>query len=223
MKRTEARPELKVEVKRQEWELTLEGEPVLRCVLTRPECNGTWRGLNAVQRYYDHVSEVWRNRWEKELYVHACLDLADRRAAGRPFRKWQAELVTQVTLQEGGLLSLWQEGREIRGYDRPLMLRRGDTWSLTEGVPRTLASFFPEDRRWKRKVLTQVAEQIQERLEGGESLLDRDCVGRLRREFDPENYCLTPEGIQLFFPMYTLAPGGEGIPVFTVALPGTGE
>lgn len=222
MKGKDPRPELKVEVKRQEWELTLEGEPVLCCVLTRPECTGTWKGLDAIGRYYSRVLEVWRNRWEKELYVHACLDLADRRAAGRPFRKWQAELVTQVTLQEGGLFSLWQEGRETRGYDRPLMLRRGDTWSLAEGAPRTLASFFPKERRWKRKVLAQVTEQIQERLEGGESLLDRDCVGRLRREFDAENYYLTPEGVQLFFPMDTLAPGGEGIPVFTVKLPGTG-
>ena len=223
MKGTKPRPELAVEVKCREWELTLEGESVLRCVLTWPECTGTWRGLDAVRRYYSHVLAVWSNRWEKELYVHACLDLADRRAAGRPFRKWQAELVTQITLQEDGLLSLWQEGRESRGYERPLLLRRGDTWSLAEGVPRTLASFFSGDRRWKRKVLARVAEQAGQRLEGGETLLDRDCVSRLRREFDQENYWLTPEGVQLFFPMYTLAAGGEGIPVFTVALPGTGE
>ena len=97
----------------------------------------------------------------------ACLDLADRRAQGRPFRVWRAELATQVTLQEDGLLSLWQEGRESRGYDRPLILRRGDTWSLAEGAPRTLASFYPKQRRWKKRLLEQVERQARERLDEG--------------------------------------------------------
>lgn len=213
-------PEVTVELKRQEWEMTLEGECVLRCVLTWPECAGIWKGLGAVNHFYRRVTEYWRRRWERELYCMACLDLADRRAQGRPFRVWQAELATQITFQEDGLLSLWQEGREYRGYDRPLILRRGDTWSLAEGAPRTLASFYPKERRWKKRLLKQVEEQVNKRLEGGESLLDMDCVRRLRREFDPENFYLTGEGVQVFFSLYSLAPGGEGIPVFLVSVPG---
>ncbi len=216
MKQECPEPELTVERKRQEWEMTLEGECVLTCVLTWPELTGTWKGIGAVNRYYSRVMETWRRRWEWELYCMACLDLADRRSQGRPFRVWQAELETQITFQENGLLSLWQEGREHRGYDRPLIVRRGDTWSLAEGVPLTLASFFPKQRWWKRQVLEQVKEQAEERLAGGESLLDADCIRRLRREFDSENFYLTREGVQVFFPLYSLAPGAEGIPAFSV-------
>ena len=219
MKQKRPEPELSVEQKREEWEMTLEGECVLRCALTWPELAGTWKGVEAVNRYYRRAAQVWRRRWERELYCRACLDLADRRVQGRPFRVWQAELVTCITLQEGALLSLWQEGREHWGYDRPLFLRRGDTWSLTVGAPRTLGSFYPKKRRWKRQVLAQGEEQMRARLEGGESLLDPDCVQRLRRVFDPENYYLTGEGVQVFFPMYTMASGVEGIPAFSVALP----
>jgi len=219
MKRKRPEPELAVVLKRQEWEMMLEGECVLRCVLTWPECTGTWRGLEAIRRYYDHVTDVWRMRWERELYLRACLDLADRRAQGRPFRAWQAELVTQVTYQESGIFSLWQEGRERWGYEKPLSLRHGDTWSLAEGVPRTLASFYPKKRRWKRSLLEQVERQARQRIDGGESLLDADCTRLLRREFNAENFYLTGEGVQVFFPMYTLAPGGEGVPVFSVSLP----
>lgn len=218
MKKTPAEPELTVELKRQEWEMTLEGECVLRCVLTWPELGGTWKGIGAINRYYGHVKESWRRRWEREVYCRACLDLADRRARGRPFRVWRAELATQVTWQEGGLFSLWQEGRESWGYDKPLLLRRGDTWSLAQGVPLTLASFFPKQRRWKGQVLRQVKEQMEERLAQGESLLDPDCTRRLRRAFDPENYYLTAEGAQVFFPMYLLSPGGEGVPAFSLIL-----
>lgn len=219
MKKERPEPELTVELKREEWECTLEGECVLRCALTRPELTGTWRGIGKINRYYSRVAEVWRSRWEKELFCRVCLELADRRAQGRPFRPWRAELTTQVTRQEGDLLSLWQEGREHWGYETPVLLRRGDTWSLAEGAPRTLRSFYPGQHRWKRQVLTQVKEQAQARLETGETLLDEDCVHTLHRNFTPEHYYLTQSGVQVFFPMYTVASGGEGIPTFTVALP----
>lgn len=220
MKKERKEPELTVELKRQEWEMTLEGEEVLHCVLTCPELTGTWKGIRAINRYYTHAADTWRRRWERELYCRACLDLADRRAQGRPFRVWQAKLETRITLQENGLLSLWQEGRECCGYDRPLMLRRGDTWSLAEGAPRPLASFYPKERRWKKRLIQQVEKQAEERLAAGETLLDSDCSKHLRREFQPDNFWLNGEGAQVFFPMYTIASGGEGIPAFSVSLPG---
>ncbi|MBE6972851.1 MAG: DUF3298 domain-containing protein [Ruminococcaceae bacterium] len=216
MKKARKEPELTVELKRQEWEMALEGECVLHCVLTWPELTGTWKGIGAINRYYIHAAEIWRRRWERELFCMACLDLADRRAQGRPFRVWKAELETQITLQENGLLSLWQEGRECRGYDQTQILRRGDTWSLSDGAPRTLASFFVKERHWKKRLIQQVEKQMGERLNSGESLLDEDCVKRLKREFDRENFYLTADGIQLFFPLYALAPGAEGIPVFAI-------
>jgi len=220
MKKERKKPELAVELKRREWEMTLEGECVLRCVLTRPELAGTWKGIRAINRYYIHAANCWCRRWEQELYCMACLDLADRRAQGRPFRVWRAELETQITLQEGGVLSLWQEGRETRGYEKALLLRRGDTWSLAGGAPLMLSSFFPKKCRWKKRVLEQVGNQVQGMLAAGETLLDSDCLKRMRREFRPDNYWLTGEGAQVFFPMYTIASGAEGIPAFSVPLPG---
>ena len=218
MKKKQAEPQLAVEVKQREWEMELEGEPVLHCVLTWPELKGTWKGISAINRYYSRVTQTWQTRWEREVYLGACLDLADRRAQGRPFRPWQVQLTAQITRQEGDLLSLLQDGTEQAGYDRPVTVRRGDTWSLAQGVPKTLGSFFPKERRWKKRVLEQVAEQITHRLAGGESLLDPDCLQRLRSAFDPAHFCLTGEGAQVFFPMYVLGPSAEGIPTFDIVL-----
>ena len=219
MSRTGVEPECSVEVKRREWELTLEEETVLRCVLTQPVCTGTWRGLEAINRCYRHAAEVWRRRWERELYCMACLDLADRRARGKAFRPWQARLTTQITYQGDGVLSLFQDGTEQAGYDRPLTVRRGDTWDLQTGAPRSLACFCSGQRHWKRNVLNQVRQQMQTRLAQGESLLDADCIRNLKKYLCWEHYCLTPEGANVFVPMYTIAPGAEGIPTFCVTLP----
>lgn len=219
MKRGGADPQLTVEIKKQEWELTLEGEPVLCCLMTRPECGGTWKGLEAINRYYVRVAQVWQERWKREVYVRACLDLADRRAQGKPFRPWQASLTTQITYQSDGLLSLFQDGTEQAGHDRPVTVRRGDTWSLETGAPRSLSSFFKNERRWKRRIRRQVEEQAAQRLASGETLLDADCREAVRALFDVQRFYRTEQGIRMFFPMYTLGPSAEGIPVFDIPLP----
>lgn len=217
MAHEENSPVLTVELERQEWYLTLQGEPVVRCILTIPVCAGTWRGLRAINRFYRRAAEVTRRCWQREVYLRACLALADCRAAGRVFRPWTAELDTCVTCVGEGLLSLWQELRERRSPDAPpLVLRRGDTWSLTDGAPQTLYDCVPR-RGWKKRALTQIAEEARRRLAGGESLLDADCIPRLARLFDPERFYLTEEGVEIFYPMGTVAPAAEGIPTFTIA------
>ena len=218
MKRGGADPQLTVEIKKQEWELTLEGEPVLCCLMTRPECGGTWRGLEAINRYYARVAQVWQERWKREVYVRACLDLADRRAQGKPFHPWQASLTTQITYQSDGLLSLFQDGTEQAGHDRPVTARRGDTWSLETGAPLSLGWFLGKTRRWKGRVRKQMEEQAAQRLASGESLLDTDCRDKMRALFDVRRFYRTEQGIRMFFPMYALGPSVEGIPVFDIPL-----
>lgn len=216
MAHEEKTPALTVEIERQEWYLTLQGEPVVRCVLTRPVCAGTWRGLRAINHFYSRAAALTRRDWEREAYLRACLALADCRAGGRVFRPWAVELDTCVTYVGEGLLSLWQERRERRSPDEPpLAVRRGDTWSLSDGAPQTLYD-CAQKRGWRKRAMDQIADEARRRLAGGESLLDADCVPKLTRLFDPERFYLTEEGVEVFYPMCTVAPAGEGIPAFTI-------
>ena len=38
----------------------------------------------------------------------------------------------------------------------------------------------------------------------------------LRRNFNRENYYVTPEGLQFFWQMYAIAPWAEGVPTFSL-------
>lgn len=219
MKKEDKEPTLTVTMLSQERELTLLGEPVLRYHLVTPQVEGTWKGVERIARYYRACAEAWKTRWERELYCRSCLDLAQRREKGLPFKVWRCELATHLALERENLLSLWQEGTEYWGFDRPLAVRSGEVWDLDSGAPRTLASFFPKRRGWRREVLHTLEEQAAQRLAGGESLLDGDCVSKLRRCFSPGNFWLEEDGVHVFFPLYALAPAGEGIPSFRVPLP----
>ena len=72
--------------------LTLEGEPVLKYSLSWPRVEGAGLGGRWISRYYARLADRWRRRWEREVYWPACLELAARREAARPFTPWTGEL-----------------------------------------------------------------------------------------------------------------------------------
>ncbi|MBQ3135024.1 MAG: DUF3298 domain-containing protein [Oscillospiraceae bacterium] len=209
-----------MEMLREEWKLTLQGESVLIGRLSYPRFTGDGRGVRAINRYYRRVAETWKRRWNRELYCRACLDLADRGAAGKRFQPWQAELTTCVTLTSGDRFSLWQETKEQQGNQPPFVVRRGDSWNVRTGAPITLASALCGGKRWRRKLLEQLVQQVERRLNQGESLLFQACPQLVKAEFDPANFWLEEDGLRIFYPPEVLGSRVEGTVVFAVSVPG---
>lgn len=218
MKREHAEPEA-VRIEAGAWRRVLkwEEEPVLTISLRWPKLDETLPGPRRVGRYYRQVEEQWKTRWEGELYRRACAAAAAAREASRPFQPWTASLDFALTRLDGALLSLYQDAVEDTGDRRPTTVRRGDTWAMPSGTPRSLASFFPAKGRWKRRVLDEIAAQAERRAASGESLFYQDWRERLEGAFHPERFYLTETGIAVFYPLYTIAPFAEGIPVFSIA------
>lgn len=210
---------IQVEVTQQVWQLTLQGEPVLTCQLTRPQLTGRGRGVRAINRYYQRVAETWKRRWDRELYLRACLDLADRTAAGKSFQPWQAQVDTCVTLDNGELLSLWQEGRERQGNRPAFVVRTGDSWHVQTGAPVVLKELFRGVMNWRKHVLVQLEQQVRQRLEQGESLLFQHCTDLAKAQFDPKRFWLEEDGLRIFYLPEVLGSRVEGTIVFAISIP----
>jgi len=147
------------------------------------------------------------------MAARACREaLAD----SRPLPQLQAELSFRVTYNEGGFWSLYTQIREPAADGHILLRRWGDTWDLRRGYPVSLPSFFPHRRGWKRRLLTLAAQEIQRQETAGYARYLDGWRRRLRQQFNPMRFYLTPEGLAFFYPMYAIAPAAEGIPVFTV-------
>ncbi len=196
-----------------------EEEPVLTISLRWPKLPEQPPGLRRVGRYYHHLSEQWKRRWEGELYQRACATAANARASSRPFKPWTAGLDFYITCQEPGLLSLRLDAAEDPGSGRPVILRQGDVWALPSGTVRTPESFFPPRSRWRRTVLETAAAQIQARTNSGESIFCADWPHRLEREFSPDRFYIEGADLVFFYPLCTIAPYFEGIPTFRVPKP----
>ncbi len=202
--------------KREEARLTLEGEPVLEYALSWPEVDNGGFGGKRITAYYRRLARSWRERWRREIYWKACLELSERRAAARPFTPWSGKLEGEVSLWEDGVLSLKLSGEETRGDGKTCRVRWGDTWSVPEGAPRTARSLFGGKRGWRRELLRQVREQGEQRRSAGDLFLDPDWERRATKALPLEEACLTPEGAEFFFPQGSVAPAAEGTPAFLV-------
>ena len=202
--------------------LTLEGEEVLRYRLCWPQLEGGGRRAGWFNRCYAAMAERWRRRWRRELYWLACLDLAGRRARARPFVPWRGELEGEVTLAEGGLLSLCMEGREAREEGRVCRVRWGDVWRAEEGAPCPLRELLPPGRRWKKELCRALIREGERQQGEEECLLDSGWQRRVKALFREGGCCVRGETLEFAFPQSAIAPAEEGTPVFRIPRPEPG-
>ena len=198
--------------------LTLEGEPVLEYTLCWPQVEGAGLGGKWISRYYAHLAQSWRRRWEREVYWRACLDLAAHRERSRPFTPWTGELSGETALLRDGVLSLRFFGCEVRGDGRPARVRWGDVWNLREGAPKPLRSLFTGEKGWRKRLWRTLVRQGEERRQAGDCFLDGDWAQRAKKTRPFRGWCLTGEGVEVSLPQCAAAPAAEGCPVFTLPL-----
>ena len=196
----------------------LRGEPVLHLELSWPEIQRGGSGGRRVSRYYHQVVQTWRKRWEKELYCRACLDLAVCQEEGRAFHPWSARLEGQVTFQDEETLSVVMDAWEDWGDGRPLQVRTADLWTLPDGRPLTKGRCWPE-RKERRKLFTQLAEQGEERRKNGGCFLDPDFAKKLPKALSWRRCARTPDGLEYYIPQGMLAVPVEGVVAFQAPLP----
>lgn len=180
--------------------------PLLTLRARWPQPEGEDRASRWLRRYYDRLARRWLARWSGPLL---------EQAKGAHARDWQAEMDFTVTYLEDGLLSLYIDLTETA--DRPRTVRLGDVWELKRGTPVALPALLGASRRWKGRALEQVETQAAERVGSGEYLYYEDWPQLCRRWFSPERYYLTAEGPVVFYPMETIAPALEGVPVFPLS------
>ena len=131
-----------------EREWTADGVPALSAAVTVPEpvpCAD--RTARRIRRYYQLQCRSFLHYCEKVLLPQAAAEVRAALAASRPLPVFRAELTYQVTHNEGGLWSLYTQSRETVPGAPSLLLRRGDTWDLSDGYPVPLSAFFPPAER----------------------------------------------------------------------------
>ena len=207
------RGRISVETVRYQRLVKCNGRTALRMQQSYPRLVSQGVGAERINRYYKALAERWRMRWEDELGPQACRALAEQEDERPP---WEATLDFAVTYNEGDLFSLTVDAYEFTGGAHGHTVRRGDTWQVSSGMPRSLFSFFPDEKPVKRRILAEMIAQAQAMQESGEHLFFDDYQTLMREYFDPELFYLTPEDIAVFYPLYAIGPYVEGFVTFVL-------
>lgn len=197
-----------------EREWTVEGVPVLTAAVSLPQPDPlASKTSRRIHRYYQLQCRSFLRYCETWLLPQAKAAYWEALEASGPLPEFRAELQYHVTYNGGGLWSLYTQSREqIGDREPPLLTRRGDTWDLAAGYPVPLSDFFPKG--WRKHLIALAAADIERRERAGAGRYRQNWRRALRRNFNPQNYYLTAEGLAFFWPMYAIAPAAEGIPSF---------
>lgn len=196
-----------------EWES--DGIPVLSATVSIPHPVSSEGGAGRrIRRFYDLQARAFLRYCDRWLFPEAAAQCQAALASSAPLPQFHAHLDYHITYNEGGFWSLYTQSCEPDPSGRPMFFRRGDTWDLATGYPASLSSFFLPRTRWKPLLLALAAQEIQAQERAGISRYYPEWHKLLHRHFNPRNYYLTPEGIAFFFPMLSIAPPAERIPVF---------
>lgn len=187
--------------------------PLLTAQLRLPRWDGT--GGTRFDRFYRAYARAFFSYCQNVLLpqAQAALDIARQNGGALP--EWEIRLDTVVTFSNDRLLSLYTDTTERCGGQR-LLLRRSETWELSDGSLLSMDSLFPGGKPWRRQLLRAAADRIRQQQEQGIARYHPDWQRRLRTAFNTDRFYLTEQGLSFYYQMYAIAPAAEGIPVFTI-------
>ena len=189
-----------------EQDFAFEGIPVLTVSVSVPQPAALQDRISRrIFRYYRQQAGSYLKYCQRTLFPVAAAEYQAALSVSAPFTPFRGELHYEITWQDSHFLSLYTQSKEICGT-RFLLQRWGD--------------IFPAHSHWKQQLLRRISEEIRSREETGLSQYHIHNWRALRRVWNPQNYYLSPSGLSLFFPMYSIAAASEGIPTFSFPLPG---
>lgn len=199
-----------------EREWTTEDIPVLSASVTVPLAGSAHdKTSRRISRYYQTLCRSFLKYCEQDLLPRAKTEWQYALSVSAPFKPFQAILNYRITYHDSHFLSLYTQSVESCGQ-QSLKLRYGDTWDLASGYPVPLPAFFKHHSPWKRRILEQIADEIQKQESAGIMQYHAHQRQELRRFLNPQNFYLCDDGISVFFPMYSIAPAAAGIPAFLI-------
>jgi hypothetical protein len=179
-------------------------------VMTR----GTPAGAK-ISAFYSEGASAHYSYATHELYNTAVTEYINDRKSGAPFRTYTAMSVYQVPYNQNDYLSIYTDAYEFTGGAHGNTLRSAQTWNLTTGRRMQLGDFF-SNQSYQSVIFGNISAQINDQLSKGMNIYLEGWQKNIFKYFDERNFYLMPEGIAVFYPLYTIAPYVSGIVTFII-------
>ncbi len=208
--------ENKIDTKTLEKELSYDNTVILKYKIEYPQIiskNTNAQKFNDKNRKlaYELKIEIENNLYKeaKELYIY-------NKKNGYPVMIYEIDRNFTVTYNKGDLVSLYFDEYRFTGGAHGSTIRTSQTWDLIQGFEIPIDCFFPNEPDFVLKILRDIKSQIEVQIQSMQNQYFDDYCCLLIDSLNLESYYLRPEGIEIYFQQYDIAPYSSGIPTFLI-------
>lgn len=133
-----------------------------------------------------------------------------------PFHSFEAYMEYVITYNANGFLSLYVDKYEFTGGAHGSTIRSSNTWNLCTGENIYLSYFFNPYTDYTKFVKDKILTLASEIAKGNPLIYFENYKYLIVKNFNPQSFYLTPEGITIYYQQYEIAPYSTGIVEFTI-------
>ncbi|MCX7615350.1 MAG: DUF3298 and DUF4163 domain-containing protein [Clostridiales bacterium] len=195
-----------------------DGKKLISIDLSLPSLPADSEATLNVNAYYDNVVEKYLAHAEYDLKPAALEQLKMNAEQGLVFHEYTLDSDYAVTLNTKEYLSISRELDYDTGGANPGVTLNAETFQMSNGGLMNLSDVFsvPKDT-----YLNMIFKEVISQIEAPGSKTDRsnyfeNYKGLVKSSFDPADFYLSPEGITVFYQLYSIAPYAAGVQYFTI-------
>lgn len=199
-------------------ELTYKGTTILTYKIEYPEIqdSDTKQGAYIFNIYNRRKATMLEKYCKGDLYNQA-KDLYDYNSEhGYPIMAFDVVLAFTVTFNQDSLISLYYDQYMFTGGAHGNTVRTSQTWDLRKSKMLPLRYFFYDDPYFMLHILKEINRQIAEQIKNGENQYFDNYCELVIDNFNPDNFYLYPDYIEIYYQQYDIAPYSSGIPTFRI-------
>ncbi|MDP4109458.1 MAG: DUF3298 domain-containing protein [Bacillota bacterium] len=195
-----------------------EGEKLISIDLSLPKLGDNNVAGTNVNSYYDNVLQKYLDYAEYDLKPAALEQIKISAEQGSVFNEYSLNSDYAVTLNTPEYLSVSREFDYYTGGAHPGMDLKAETFDMSNGGLMNLSDIFSVSSDVYLPIIyDEVITQIESpNAKPGKADLFENYKELVKSSFDPADFYLTPDGITVFYQLYSIAPYAAGAQYYTI-------
>lgn len=198
--------------------LTYQGVTMVEVNIAYPSIDGDMprRCIRRFNDFYDREARKQLKYAKDTMYKDAVSDYNFTKQKGYPFNTYELMQVYEVTYNALPVFSLYYDLYQYTGGAHGMTDRTGGTWDLYRCRQLAMKDLFTRGYDYMTPIFKYVEAEALRRQASGEAQYFDGLTENLHKYFDEKNYYLSCQGLEVYYPLYSIAPYYVGIQVFTI-------
>jgi len=171
---------------------------------------------NKINKFYRREACQFLQHAATELRKTATESFLYAKKSGYPFFPYEAIMNYTVTLNAACRLSTYIDQYQYTGGAHGNTLRSSNNWNLNTGASLKMEDIFNNGEDFVPLILNQIIQLVKVQVTQDPNIYFDNYEELIVKNFNPNNFYLTPIGMTIYFQQYEIAPYSSGIIEFHI-------